>query len=154
MKLVDFIAEDAFAPQLATTTKREAIAELLNVLVERGDVSADHVDACLEALMARESLGSTGLGRGVGVPHAMHAGIEKLVGAIGLSTTGIDFRALDGQPVDMLFLILSPPDCPDRLEALKVVAKFVSEPDMCRFLRNAKDGRSVQELLHEAQARL
>ena len=154
MKLVDFLPKECFIPDLKSTTKKEAIQELVDLLVERKHIRAGQAVDVMDALMARESLGSTGIGRGIAVPHAAHEAVTRVVGAIGLSGRGIDFRSLDGQPADLLILILSPPDCPERIEALRLVSQFVMEHDLRRFLREAKDPETVQELLHEAETRL
>ena len=154
MKLVEVFAPGCFEPDLRSTTKREAIQELVDLLVRKGQLPRSRAADAMDALMAREKLGSTGVGRGIAVPHATHKSVKRVVGAIGLSNKGIDFRSLDGQPADLLFLILSPPDSPERLEALKLVSEFVMEQDLCRFLRQAGDPQSAQDLLKEAETRL
>jgi len=153
-RLIEIFTSGCFIPDLQSTTKREAIQELVDVLVREGRLAKGRAPAALKALMAREELGSTGVGRGVAVPHATQKELTRVVGAIGLSKKGVDFRSLDGKPVDLVFLILSPPDSPDRLEALRLVSEFVMEQDLCRFLRQAPDAKAVQDLLEEAETRL
>jgi PTS system nitrogen regulatory IIA component len=108
----------------------------------------------VDAVMAREKLGSTGIGRGLAVPHATHPGAKTLVGALGLSHKGIDFQALDGKPVFIVFLLLYPPAHTDRLQALKLLSQFAKHSDLCRFLRQTPDAKAAFELLEEADTKL
>jgi PTS system fructose-specific IIA component/PTS system nitrogen regulatory IIA component len=105
--------------------------------------------------MSREELGSTGIGKGVAVPHAKHESVEGLVAAFGRSAAGVEFAALDGQPVQLIFLLLSSKDVSGQhLEALARVARLVRDDKFCRFLREAKDRGELAELLQEADSHL
>jgi mannitol/fructose-specific phosphotransferase system IIA component (Ntr-type) len=154
VKLVDFLHEDSIVTDLQATAKRAAIEELVDGLVRSRRVARGQTKGIVDALMAREKLGSTGIGRGVAVPHATHPGAKTLVGSVGLSRKGIDFHALDGKRVDLIFLLIYPPDREDRLEALRLLSRFVKQHDLCRFLRQARDARAVYEVLQEAESKL
>jgi PTS system fructose-specific IIA component/PTS system nitrogen regulatory IIA component len=105
--------------------------------------------------MSREDLGSTGIGKGVAVPHAKHESIQGLVASFGRSHKGIEFSALDGQPVHLVFLLLSSKDVSGQhLEALARVARLVRDDRFCRFLRDAGSQKDMADLLQEADAQL
>ena len=97
MKFSVFISRKAICAELTATTKEGVITELVQSLVQAGDIKeADQADI-IKAIMKREELGSTGIGRGVAVPHTKHASVEKLIGTVGVSPAGLDFESLDGQ---------------------------------------------------------
>ena len=96
-----------FLPHLRSTTKAAALAEMADALVEQGLVRDR--DVLLEMLAQRESLGSTGIGKGVAVPHGRSLAARELVVVVGRSVEGLDYAAIDGKPVHHLFLIVAPP---------------------------------------------
>jgi PTS system fructose-specific IIA component/PTS system nitrogen regulatory IIA component len=101
--------------------------------------------------MKREELGSTGIGRGVAVPHTKHASVEKLIGTVGVSPAGLDFESLDGQSASLFFLLVSPPDRPgDHLRALENISRQLRDETFCRFLRQSKSPDDILQLLEEA----
>ena len=105
--------------------------------------------------MGREDLGSTGIGKGVAVPHAKHDSVDGLVAAFGRSKKGIEFAALDGQPVQLVFLILSSKEhSGQHLGALARVARLVRDDRFCRFLREAKDAKDLVDLFAEADSQI
>src|SRR5881392_3698028 len=99
VKLREFIVNDAIQPQLQATDRDSAIRELVTALAVAGALPETAVDEVVAALVKREQNGSTGFGKGVAVPHVKHPGVKKMSGTIGRSTGGIDFAALDHQPV-------------------------------------------------------
>ena len=104
MKLRDIVVEKAIIPQLKSTKRDEVINELVEALVESGAVEATLHEEFVKAVLTRERKGSTGFGHGVAVPHVKSPKVEKLTVAIGISKEGIDFKALDKEPVFSLFL--------------------------------------------------
>ena len=112
MKFADFVCSGAIRPQLQSDDKTSVIVELVGSLVEAGQITADDKAEIIDAVMKREELGSTGIGRGVAVPHTKHTVVDKLVGTVGVSKDGIDFNSLDGENVQLFFLLVSPPDRP------------------------------------------
>lgn len=154
VNLANLVGKKGYIPDLKSKVKVDAISELLDSLVQSGRVPAEHRDEIFRGLLAREELGSTGIGKGVAVPHAKHESMESPVGIVGRSEEGIDFQALDGRNVDLVFLVVSPVDNEQRLAALKQVSLFVKHMDLCRFLREASDSADAYEIFQEAETRL
>ena len=151
MKFAVFISQKAIRAELAATTKEGVIAELVHALVEAGEIKAADQEDIIKAIMKREELGSTGIGRGVAVPHTKHASVEKLIGTVGVSPTGLDFESLDGQSASLFFLLVSPPDRPgDHLRALENISRQLRDETFCRFLRQSKTPDDILQLLEEA----
>ena len=103
MKFADFMCESAICVDIKATDKVGVIQELVNSLVSAGQVKEEDRDSIVEAIMKREELGSTGIGRGVAVPHTKHSSVESLIGTVGVSAEGVEFDSLDGEPVQLLF---------------------------------------------------
>ena len=114
MKLREFIVTEAIVPTLTATDRNGVIRELVVSLAEKGGIPQTAVDEIVAALIKREQNGSTGFGKGVAVPHVKHAKVKKMAGTIGRSTTGVDFAALDHQPVYSVVLLLSPENQPQQ----------------------------------------
>jgi PTS system nitrogen regulatory IIA component len=106
----DFVVRDATIPELAATTKEDALREMVAALINAGEIRADAQDAVVAALVKREQTGSTGIGNGVAVPHAKHEAVDRVVGTVAWSTRGLDFAAIDRQPVHLIILVVFPPD--------------------------------------------
>jgi nitrogen PTS system EIIA component len=151
MKLSDFVVREAILVDLQATTKEAAIREIVRSLVEAGRLAEADLDGVARAILNREELGSTGIGQGVAVPHTRHPKVDRLVGTVALSRRGVDFAALDGEPVDILFLLVSPPNQPgDHLRALENISRHLKDERFVSFLRQAKTREQVVELLEEA----
>ncbi len=151
MKLSDFVVQDAILVDLKATGKEEAIREIVGSLHRAGKLAAGDLEGVSRAILGREELGSTGIGQGVAVPHTRHATVDRLIGTVALSRGGVDFAALDGEPVDIFFLLISPPNQPgDHLRALENISRHLKEERFVRFLRQAKTREHVVELLEEA----
>ena len=151
MKLREFIVEDAILPELAASDRDGAIRELVSALVSAGALDTDAVDAVVAELVKREQRGSTGFGKGVAVPHAKHVKVKKMVGAIGRSPAGLDFSALDHQPVYSIVLLLSPENQPQHhLKAMNILFSSLQEDMFRRFLRQSTTKEAILELLEEA----
>ncbi len=154
MKFMDFVKPAAIRPQLRATDKEGAIRELVGALVEAGEIAESDQEDIVQGVLKREELGSTGIGRGVAVPHAKHDRVDQPVGTIGISESGIDFNSLDGEKVHLLFLLVSPMKNPtDHLRALENISRQLREDTFCRFLKQAKTVEDVQTLLDEADER-
>jgi mannitol/fructose-specific phosphotransferase system IIA component (Ntr-type) len=151
MKLRDFIVNDAITPELAATDRDGVIRELVNALAGAGALPGDAVDEVVAALIKREQNGSTGFGKGVAVPHVKHAKVKKMAGTVGRSLNGIDFAALDHQPVYSIFLLLSPDNQPQQhLQAMNIVFSNLQKDTFRRFLRQSATREGIAELLDEA----
>jgi PTS system nitrogen regulatory IIA component len=151
MKLRDFIVSDAITPELAATDRDGAIRELVTNLSRAGALPESNVDEVVAALIKREQNGSTGFGKGVAVPHVKHAKIKKMVGTVGRSPNGLDFAALDHQPVYSVFLLLSPDNQPEQhLQAMNIVFSNLQKDTFRRFLRQSVTREAITDLLDEA----
>ena len=112
MKFSDFICRDAIRANMAALDKEGAIREMVQSLVEAKRVNAAEFESIVKAILKREELGSTGIGRGVAVPHTKHPSVDRLIGTVSVSPAGVDFASLDGETVNLFFLLISPPDRP------------------------------------------
>jgi mannitol/fructose-specific phosphotransferase system IIA component (Ntr-type) len=155
MRLTQLVAESAIVPRLRSAQRDEVIAELVDALVASGSAAAKLRDELIKSVLERERRGSTGFGRGVAVPHVKHKSVKGMAAAIGLSDKGVDFNALDKQPVYSVFLLLSPEDRPEEhLQAMEVIFKNLSKDTFRRFLRQAATADEVRTLLDEADNQL
>lgn len=153
MKLSEIVIPNAIITDLSSADRDEAIAEIVNALVDAGALTPDLQDDFVKAIIKREKRGSTGFGHGVAVPHVKHAAISKMAVAIAISRSGIEFNALDKQPVYSIFLLLSPEDKPeDHLDAMEAIFGNLSQETFRRFLRQATSVDDVITLLEEADA--
>jgi mannitol/fructose-specific phosphotransferase system IIA component (Ntr-type) len=151
MKFSDFIVREAIRPELADHDRDGVLKELVNALAAAGAVPKGAVDDLVAALVKREKNGSTGFGKGVAVPHVKHPKLKKMVGTIGRSTGGIDFAALDHQPVYTVVLLLSPENQPQQhLHAMNIIFTNLQEETFRKFLRQAATKEAIAELLDEA----
>ncbi len=151
MKFADFVSVGAINADLAATNKEAVIEELVGSLVAAGSIKEDDGSDIVAAIMKREELGSTGIGRGIAVPHTKHPSVDSLIGTVGVSAEGVDFDSLDGEQVNLLFLLISPPDRPgDHLRALENISRQLRDDTFCRFLKQAKSADDIQQLLEEA----
>ncbi len=151
MKFCDFVKPESIRADLQADDKVSVIRELVTSLVESGQLAADEQESIIEAIMKREELGSTGIGRGIAVPHTKHPSVEQLVGTVGVSIEGVDFRSLDGEKVQLFFLLISPPDRPgDHLRALENISRQLRDETFCRFLKQSRKAEDIQQLLEEA----
>ena len=151
MKLTEIVQRGAVVAELASTERDDVVAELIDALIESGAAAASIRDELIASVLERESKGSTGFGRGVAVPHVKHRSVQSIAAAVGLSKGGVDFDALDKQPVYSVFLLLSPDDKPEEhLQAMEVIFKNLSKDTFRRFLRQAQTPEDVATLLDEA----
>lgn len=151
MKLKEFIVSQAIVPELAANDRDGVLRELVAALAAAGVVPMSSVDEIVAALIKREQNGSTGFGKGVAVPHIKHAGIQKMVGAVGRSVNGVDFAALDNQPVYSVVLLLSPENQPQQhLQAMNSVFSNLQKDTFRRFLRQSATREAILDLLDEA----
>ena len=151
MKFSDFVSAGAIRANLHADDKQSAIHEMVDALCEAGKISRDEVEGIVKAILKREELGSTGIGRGVAVPHTKHVSVQRLVGTVAVSPEGIDFNSLDGEKVNLFFLLISPPDRPgDHLRALENISRQLRDDTFCKFLKQAKSADDIRQLLEEA----
>jgi mannitol/fructose-specific phosphotransferase system IIA component (Ntr-type) len=154
MKLKDFIVPQAIVSELGASDRDAALRELATALADAGALPKDAVDEVVAALIKREQNGSTGFGKGIAVPHVKHAKVSKMAGTVGRSVSGIDFAALDHQPVYSVFLLLSPENQPQQhLQAMNIVFSNLQKDMFRRFLRQSATREAIVDLLDEADQR-
>jgi PTS system nitrogen regulatory IIA component len=143
--LTDLIAPEAVVPALKVISKKQALQELA---AKAAALTGQNERAILEVLMQREKLGSTAVGNGIAIPHGKLPKLEKLFGLFARLGRPIDFEALDGQPVDLIFLLLAPEGAgADHLKALARVARLLRDPDIVHKLRASQDAEALYAVL-------
>jgi mannitol/fructose-specific phosphotransferase system IIA component (Ntr-type) len=154
MKLKEFIVPEAIVPQLAASDRDGALRELTAALAKAGALPESAVEDIVAALVKREQNGSTGFGKGIAVPHVKHPMVKRMAGTIGRSVAGIDFAALDHQPVYSVFLLLSPENQPQQhLQAMNIVFSNLQKDMFRKFLRQSATREAIVDLLDEADQR-
>jgi nitrogen PTS system EIIA component len=145
MLLTDLVAPNAVIPALKVNSKKQVIQELA---AKAAQLTGQAERAVFETLIQREKLGSTGVGNGIAIPHGKLAKLGKLFGLFARLDRPVDFEALDGQPVDLLFLLLAPETAgADHLKALARVARLLRDPDVARKLRESRDAEAIYAVL-------
>lgn len=153
MKLTDFIVEEAIITDLEATEKEAVIKEMVCALKDARKINSKDVENVIKSLMKREELGSTGIGKGVAVPHTKHDCTKKIIGTIARSRQGVDFNALDGESVHLFFLLLSPNDSAGlHLAALERISTVIRDNDFRRFMREANGKAGMIEILKEGDS--
>ena len=151
MKFTDFICFKATVPELEATSRNGVISELVSALDEAGMLGTGNREKITKEVIKRENEASTGMGKGVAVPHVKHSGVKDVVAAIGQTSVGIDFSALDRQPVYSVILLISPVDDPDKhLQAMENVFKHLQQEKFRRFLRQSRTSEEIEDLFREA----
>lgn len=151
MRLTEFVVPEAVIPELVADTKEAAIRQMVGALKQAGRIREADEEPIVTAILKREELGSTGIGRGVAVPHTKHSSVEAIVATVAICHSGLDFASLDGEDVFILFLLISPPDRPgDHLRGLETITRHLKNDNFCNFLRQATTLEQVTDLLNEA----
>jgi PTS system fructose-specific IIA component/PTS system nitrogen regulatory IIA component len=121
---------------------------MVESLRQAGQFRGQDTEDIVRAILKRELLGSTGIGRGVAIPHTKHANVERLLGTVAVSHSGVAFESLDGEPVFIFVLLISPQDRPgDHLRALENVSRCLRDDNFVRALRSATTREQICELL-------
>ena len=145
MPLNDLVALNAIIPALKVNGKKQILQELA---AKAAELSGQNERTIFEILVQREKLGSTGVGNGVAIPHGKLPKLNKLFGLFARLERPVDFEALDGQPVDLVFLLLAPEGAgADHLKALARVARVLRDPDTAKMLRESRDAEAIYAVL-------
>jgi len=155
MKLLDLVDARAIIPELESRERNGVIRELTQVLADAGLIAAEAVDGIVKSIIARErTRGTTGFGKGVAAPHAKIDGLPRVLAAVGRSSRGVDFAALDGELVYVVFLILSPSEAAEQhLRAMDLVFRHLQQERFRRFLRQCDSAEKIYDLLKEVDER-
>ena len=147
MTLEQLIGPEAVAPALRASSKKQLLNELAGRLADKLGLEQR---AVFDALMERERLGPTAMGRGVAIPHARMPGVDGIAGYFARLEKGVDFDAADGAPVDLVFLLLAPEDAgADHLRALARVSRLMRDDGRCAKLRATSDAAALYAILVE-----
>jgi PTS system nitrogen regulatory IIA component len=145
MPLTDVVALDAIIPALKVNGKKQALQE---IAAKAAHLSGQNERTIFETLLQREKLGSTGVGNGIAIPHGKLPKLGRLFGLFARLDRPVDFEALDGQPVDLVFLLLAPEGAgADHLKALARVARVLRDPEVARKLRESRDAEAIYAVL-------
>jgi PTS system nitrogen regulatory IIA component len=145
MTLTDLVAPSAIIPALKVNNKKQALQELA---AKAAELAGQNERAIFEILLQRERLGSTGVGNGVAIPHGKLATLGKLFGLFARLERPVDFEALDGRPVDLVFLLLAPEGAgADHLKALARVARLLRDTEGAQKLRESRDAEALYAVL-------
>jgi len=151
MEFADFVCFKATIPELQADNRDDAIIELVSSLVKAGKLGKRNAKEIASAIIKRENEASTGMGKGVAVPHIKHKSAKDVIGVVGLSSAGINFLALDKQLVHSIILLISPLDDPDRhLQAMESIFRHLQQEMFRKFLRQCAKPEQVEDLLLEA----
>ena len=152
MRMSDFVAREAIIPELKATTKEGVIREMVEGLKAAGYIKGGDSEDIVKAILKRELLGSTGIGRGVAIPHTKHSSVDRLIGTVAISPQGVGFESLDGEPVHVFVLLISPQDRPgDHLRALENVSRSLRDDGFVKSLRQATSREAIWDLLNEQE---
>jgi len=151
MKFRDFVCFEATITDLQATGRDDVITQLVASLDKAGRLKKGTCRDIAREVIKRENEASTGLGKGVAVPHIKHKAVKNVIATIGQSSAGIDFLALDKQLVYSVILLISPTDDPDKhLQAMESIFKHLQLERFRKFLRQCRSAQQVEELLNEA----
>ena len=150
MNLTDLLTPQAVLARLKVSGKKQLLQELAKKAAE---ISGQDERAIFETLLERERLGTTGVGSGVAIPHGKLRGLSRIHGVFARLDQPIEFGAIDDQPVDLVFLLLTPEGAgADHLKALARVSRLLRNASVCEKLRAAEDKAALYALLTEASA--
>lgn len=151
-KIRDLLQDDLVIEEIKATDKIGVIREFAEVLQAAGRVK--DAEALVRVLLERESLGSTGIGDGVAIPHGKLSFISDMVVAFGRSSRGVDFQSLDAKPAYLFFLLVTPDDKPgDHLKALARISRILKNPVLRENLKRASDRQELKRLLYEEDSK-
>jgi PTS system nitrogen regulatory IIA component len=150
MDFATILSSDAVKILTSASSKKRLMQEIGELVSQAYALEADQI---VDALITRESLGPTGVGHGVALPHARLEGLDRVVGAFVLLDKPIDFDSVDRQPVDVAFALFAPADAGvEHLKALALVSRTLRNPSICNKLRNNPDAGTIYAILTEENA--
>lgn len=146
LRLSDFLNKEAIKPKLEMNTKHEVLDELVSLLEKTGQVTDR--EQFLQVIKEREKLGSTGIGYNIAIPHARSSAIKSLVGAFGVSKEGVDFDALDKEPVHLFFLLGAPQNASgEYLKALAIISRFLRRKKARQNLMEVQTAEEIEKII-------
>ncbi len=154
MKIMDFLNDKAIEGNLVSTNKKEVVRELVELLIRAKEIKTKDKEKIVKVLLERESLGSTGIGQGIAIPHGKTEAVRRIVAAFGLSRQGIKFASLDGEAVHLFFLILAPADSVGaHLKALARISRLLKNKNFRQVLKEAKNEEELLNIIKREDKR-
>ena len=148
VNLLDFLPKEAILIDLKSQTKKEVLKEMVGILAEAHGIR--NSGGILDALLEREELGSTGIGQGIAIPHGKSDSVNKVMAALGVSRRGIDFDALDGEPVYVFFMLVAPSNASGiHLKILAKISRLLKDKFFRQALREAKSPEETLKLIKD-----
>ncbi|MCK5684181.1 PTS sugar transporter subunit IIA [bacterium] len=148
MEFIEILTEDLVKINLESSNRKESIEELLDLLVAEHEVRIVHQHSALEAILKRERAYSTGIGKGIAVPHARLPFLDECVTALGVSREGIDFDALDGKKAHIIILLLTPSNSHnEHLKTLANIAHLMNCKELVDGIINAESAEEIVSLI-------
>lgn len=150
MKILDFLDKKAIKLDLESTEKEDVLKELVDVLVQVKDIGEKK--GIVRVLVEREGLGSTGIGQGIAIPHGKTDRVGELVAVLGISRKGVNFEALDGEPVYIFFLLVAPKETAGpHLKALAQISRLLRDSYFCELLKRCNTAGEVYDLIQREE---
>ena len=150
MKITEFLDKKGIKIGMISTEKEDCLKEMVDILAEVKDIGDKK--AIVKALVERENLGSTGIGQGIAIPHGKTDRVKELVAVLGISQKGINFEALDGELVYIIFLLVAPKETAGpHLKALAQISRLLRDAYFCELLRRCKSAEEVYELIRREE---
>jgi PTS system nitrogen regulatory IIA component len=148
--MIEFLSPDAVVASLRATSKKQALQELAR---RAAQLTGRHERAIFDVLLERERLGTTGVGRGIAIPHGKLPGLDRVRGLLARLEKPVDFDAVDDQPVDLIFLLLAPEQAgADHLKALARVSRLLRDDRLCERLRGCDSAEGIWAMVNETEA--
>ncbi len=152
MKVTEFLDVKGIKLDLQASEKQDILKELVDILADVKDIGDKKL--ILKALLERESLGSTGIGQGIAIPHGKTDKVKELISVLAISKKGVNFEALDGEPVYIFFLLVAPKDAAGpHLKALAQISRMLRDTYFCDLLRRCETTEQVYELIRKEENR-
>ncbi len=150
MNIMGFLDDRAISTDIKALQKEDVIRELVELLAKAGSIKERDVSRLFQILMKRESLGSTGIGQGVAIPHGKSDCVDRLVAAFGVSRTGVNFDSLDGELVHLFFLLVAPEDSAGpHLKALARISRLLKDKHFRDSLKASRDEKLLVKIIRE-----
>jgi len=148
MKMLEFLDKNAITADIVSAKKEDVITELVDLLSKSHRIKDKK--SLIDTLMDREQLGSTGIGQGIGIPHAKSSAVKNLVAALGISRTGVDFDSLDGEPTYIFLLLVAPEDAAGpHLKALAKISRMLQDKFIRDSLTSAKNKDIIFDIIRQ-----
>lgn len=152
MKIIDLLSKDAVETNLQSRDKEDIMGELVDLLIRGGAVAKTSKSDILKKLKERELLGSTGIGKGVAIPHAKCPKVKKMIAAFGVSKDGVDFKSLDGELTYIFFILVAPGETPGpHLKALARISRLLDDKFIRDRLRSASAPQEILKIIKEEE---